>query len=88
MMRRRDFLSGSMLTLGAELLDGWPTHAAASVPLDPTQVRRVLVVFKCHLDIGFTETQAKVIQQYFSEYFPQAIETASIMRRSGSDRDM
>ncbi len=85
-MKRREFISGSILTLGAGVLDSWSTRAAASVPSDPTQVKRVLVVFKCHLDIGFTETQQKVIQQYFTQYFPQAVATASWMRQSGSDR--
>ena len=49
-------------------------------------VKRVLVVFKCHLDVGFTATQAQVMRLYFDEYFPAAMKTASQMRKAGGDR--
>jgi hypothetical protein len=52
----------------------------------PSKVSRVLVVFKCHLDVGFTNTQAAVMRLYFDQHFPNAIEHAGAMRRSGSDR--
>jgi len=39
----------------------------------PEDVRRVLVVFKYHLDIGFTDTQANVMRTYCEQYYPQAI---------------
>jgi len=51
-----------------------------------SQVKRVLAIFKCHLDVGFTDTQANVMREYFDEYFPQAIETASALRSAGGDR--
>ena len=50
-----------------------------------SQVRRVLVVFKCHLDVGFTDTQAAVVRKYFDVYYPQAMATAATMRRDGAD---
>lgn len=28
-------------------------------------VSRVLVMFKCHLDVGFTDTEARVMRQYY-----------------------
>jgi hypothetical protein len=46
----------------------------------------VLVMFKCHLDVGFTDTQAGVMREYFDHYFPQAIQVATSMRQSGEDR--
>lgn len=69
----------------------WSRNACAesddnSSRLDATQVRRVLAIFKCHLDVGFTDTQAKVIEQYFTQYFPQAIQTAASLRANGDDR--
>jgi hypothetical protein len=51
-----------------------------------TSVRRVLVAFKCHLDVGFTNTQAAVMRRYFDVYYPQAIETGAALRRAGGDR--
>jgi hypothetical protein len=50
------------------------------------EVKRVLVLFKCHLDVGFTDTQAGVMRQYFDHYFPQAIQVATSLRQSGEDR--
>jgi hypothetical protein len=46
----------------------------------------VLVMFKCHLDVGFTDTQAGVMRLYFNRYFPQAIQVASVLRQAGGDR--
>ena len=45
-----------------------------------SEVRRVLVMFKCHFDAGFIDTQANVVAKYFKQYFPQAIEVAKRMR--------
>src|SRR5271154_170192 len=43
-------------------------------------------MFKCHLDVGFTDTQAGVMQKYFNVYYPLAMERAAAMRREGADR--
>ena len=52
----------------------------------PPPVTKVLVVFKCHLDVGFTETQAKVMRKYFDVYYPAAIERAASLRKTNGDR--
>jgi Domain of unknown function (DUF5054) len=49
-------------------------------------VKRVLVMFKCHLDVGFTDTQAGVMKKYFDVYYPEAMKRAAAMRESGADR--
>ena len=49
-------------------------------------VKRVLLVTKCHLDVGFTETQAQVMRRYFDVYYPQAMKTAAALREAGGDR--
>jgi len=61
-------------------------HAASPVVSRDRAVKRVLAVFKCHLDIGFTNTQTSVMQLYFDQYFPQAIRTANELRQSGDRR--
>ena len=38
------------------------------------------LIFKTHLDIGFTDSAAGVIQNYFSNYIPTALATARKMR--------
>lgn len=49
-------------------------------------VNTVLFVAKCHLDVGFTSTQSKVIRKYFEVYYPQAMRTATDVRNAGADR--
>ena len=87
-MQRRTFV-GHLLAAGA--FGGLTPKAApaaqapdSSAP-DPS-VKRVLVMFKCHLDVGFIDTQANIIQRYFEQFFPKAIEIAAAMRREGNDR--
>lgn len=53
---------------------------------DAGSVKRVLLVTKCHLDVGFTETQAQVMRRYFDVYYPQAMKTAAGLREAGGDR--
>jgi hypothetical protein len=50
------------------------------------EVKRVLVMFKCHLDVGFTDTQAGVMRKYFDVYYPEAMKRANAMREAGADR--
>jgi hypothetical protein len=49
-------------------------------------VRRVLVVAKTHLDVGFTATAAEVRRRYLEEFFPRAVATAAELRRRGAAR--
>jgi hypothetical protein len=71
MIKRRNMLK--MLAGGAMLAKG-------------ADVKRVQVMFKCHLDVGFTDTQAGVMKKYFDVYYPEAMKRATAMRESGADR--
>jgi hypothetical protein len=45
------------------------------------------VVFKSHLDLGFTDLASRVLHRYLDDYFPQAMATARALRESeGSER--
>ena len=84
-MRRRDFVKSLLAAAGTltsrpDLLRGFPAAADAS------RVKRVLVMFKCHLDVGFADTQAGIMREYFEKYFPDAMKIAAAMRQSGKDR--
>ncbi len=83
-MRRRDFVK-SVLGTGA-ILAARPLPGHGFDAGDTAKVKRVLVMFKCHLDVGFTDTQAGVMRRYFDEHYPKAIELATALRRSGQDR--
>jgi Domain of unknown function (DUF5054) len=60
--------------------------APAAAGPDGAGIKRVLAVFKCHFDAGFINTQANVVRRYFDEFFPKAIETATLLSRSGTQR--
>jgi Domain of unknown function (DUF5054) len=79
-MNRRSFLSGTLTGLG---VIPWAAEAADT---SPEGVKQVLVMFKCHLDVGFVDTQAAIIHKYFAEFYPRAIEMAQTLRETGEDR--
>jgi Domain of unknown function (DUF5054) len=82
-MQRRQFIK-SVVALGGGLAAA-PRHSfSLQAPAPDDQVKRVLVMFKCHFDAGFIDTQAAVVRRYFTEFFPQAIRVAEEMRQSGS----
>jgi hypothetical protein len=60
--------------------------AQTKAPVPDLSVKRVLVMFKCHLDVGFVDTQAAVIKKYFEQHFPQAIQIANTLRQAGQER--
>ncbi len=62
---------------------------AASAPASvPTVVplSRIHVVFKTHLDVGFTNRADTVLRLYRERFIPQAISIAARMRQDGGDR--
>lgn len=77
-MKRREFLQAALATGGA--------LSIANAQPSATQVKRVLVMFKCHFDLGFVNTQAAVMRMYFDKFYPLAMQIADQMRESGEDR--
>jgi hypothetical protein len=80
-MNRRNFLSDTLTAFGTLQLLG--KTSLANTPQE--SVKEVLVMFKCHLDVGFVDTQAAIIHKYFTEYYPRAIATAETLRAKGGD---
>src|ERR1035441_9792335 len=76
-MNRRSFVSSLLATAASAELLAQP---------DTAKVKRVLVMFKCHFDAGFVDTQAAIVSKYFNEFFPRAITLAETMRSAGDDR--
>jgi hypothetical protein len=88
MMKRRTFFgnvlaAGAIRALAPDAAAAFQTSERAAP--DP-EVKRVLVMFKCHLDVGFIDTQANVVRKYFEQHFPRAIQTAAALRSQGGDR--
>lgn len=46
-------------------------------------VKKVFLIHKTHLDIGFTDSAEKVLQNYLDVFIPGAIETAHICNKGG-----
>ena len=45
---------------------------------------RIHLIFKTHLDLGYTDFARKVVEHYFTYYIPQAIQTARRLRADGA----
>lgn len=73
-----------LILLLASLAGSLGLEAAPQQASDP-QVEKVFVIFKTHLDIGFTDLSSKVEQRYIDYYIPKAIEVARRLREEGSD---
>ena len=87
-MRRRDFVK-AMTAAGTSLLlrprGPFAAHAEEAQP--DMDVKRVLVMFKCHFDAGFVDTQYNIVhKRYFEKFFPQAIEVARTANAAGKRR--
>ena len=85
-MQRREFIKS---VLGSALWWKAPALLALQTPSTPAPdpgVKRVLVMFKCHFDAGFVDTQTAVVNRYFREFFPRAMDLAGQLRDSGDRR--
>ena len=60
-----------------------PQKHASSATHDTGGIDRVHVVWMNHLDVGFTNNIASVLNIYFHEYFTKAIETAKEVNTPG-----
>lgn len=48
-------------------------------------IKKILVLFKTHLDIGFTDFSAEVTKKYMESFIPNSVRVARELRESGSD---
>ncbi len=49
---------------------------------NPGEVEKVHLVFMTHLDLGFTTTVAKVLNEYFDKHLMNAIDTSAKLRKN------
>ncbi len=49
------------------------------------EFRKIYILFKTHLDIGFTDLSANVVRRYMDTFIPNAIAAAKELKESGSE---
>ena len=76
---RRSFFSNSAVLAGAGLCLPYSLRA------EKNAVTKVHVVFKTHLDVGFTDLGEKVVQRYLTSFIPKAMDLAKTMREKYSE---
>ncbi|GAA4171217.1 DUF5054 domain-containing protein [Sphingobacterium ginsenosidimutans] len=74
-MKRRKFYCSCFFVLTSFFAFGQQQNDA---------VQKVYLIFKTHLDIGFTELSSVVEQRYINEFIPKAIAVAEELRNSGA----
>ena len=50
------------------------------------RIRKVHVIFKTHLDIGFTDFARSVTQNYLARFIPDALATARLHNITGQPK--
>jgi hypothetical protein len=83
-MRRRELLKG--MTAAAVGMYLTPSATEACAEEAKRQIKNVYVLWKCHLDIGYTDTEHGVIRTYFDDFLPRAMDTAESLRASGGEQ--
>lgn len=59
--------------------------ASAQATTSNSDVTKVYVVFKTHLDVGFTDLSSVVTKRYINEFIPKALEVSEKLKAEGSD---
>ena len=59
--------------------------AGPAIAAGGEEVETVLVIFKTHLDIGFTDLSSAVEKRYIDEFIPKAIDTAEELREENGE---
>ena len=79
-MDRREFLKAMTIASISPLA----AQAGAGVQTEQA-IRTVYVLAKCHLDVGFTDTERNVLLTYFDQYLPRAMDLAESFRKSSGE---
>ena len=80
-MNRRNFIqNGSLAAFGLITTPSIAGFAKNSV-LDNQSIKKVHLIFKTHLDVGFTNLAGKVIKTYIEEFIPGALSLSENLRQ-------
>lgn len=65
---------------------GLPWTPTTSLRHSDVNITTIYLVSSCHLDVGFADTAANIVNRYFDEFFPDAIRLAAQLREGGLQR--
>ena len=51
--------------------------------MNTAEIKKVHVVFKTHLDVGFTDTAENVLNSYKAHFIPDAVHLAEKLNQNG-----
>jgi hypothetical protein len=84
MMKRRNFLQyGGIATAFSVVAPS--VYGLSFGDSTETEVKKVHLIFKTHLDVGFTELASKVIKTYMEEFIPGALTLSETLRQKDQD---
>ena len=80
-MNRRNFIQfGSLATFGMITTPSMAGFSTSSIP-DNQAIKKVHLIFKTHLDVGFTNLAGNVIKTYMEEFIPGALSLSENLRQ-------
>ncbi len=83
-MKRRAFLQrGSLATIGIVAAPSMWRSPVDKI-IDCQDIKKVHLVFKTHLDVGFTNLASKVINTYMNEFIPGALSLSEYLQNTGT----
>ena len=56
--------------------------------IDPETIHTVLVMQSCHLDVGFADFSTNIINRFWHQHFPTAIESARQLKQRGGPEQL
>ncbi len=48
-------------------------------------IKKLYVLFKTHLDVGYTDFSSNVVEKYMKDFIPNSVRTAKVLYESGND---
>ncbi|MEN6324332.1 MAG: DUF5054 domain-containing protein [Proteiniphilum sp.] len=83
-MKRREFIRyGSLAAFGTMVVPPAFSFTQRN-KVDENSIKKVHLIFKTHLDIGFTKLAGDVIKTYMDEFIPGALTLSEQLRQSNS----
>jgi hypothetical protein len=82
------WIKGTRYPPGPSPLPPRPPPPPPPGAIDPRTVHTVLVMQSCHLDVGFADFSTNIINRFWHQHFPKAIDTARLLKQRGGPEQL